>query len=136
MSEFHVRIVQVGDLQKHPNADSLSIADVEGYPVIVKTGDFKPGDLAVYIPVDAIVPDNETFAFLGGHRRIKARRLRGIFSMGLMMPASILGAEVLAVGTNVQEALGIEKYDPEAGVGFGAVLSEDMEPDPGFLPKF
>lgn len=136
MSEFHVRVVQVGDIQKHPNADNLSTLDVEGYPVIIKTGDFKPGDLAVYIPIDAIVPETEAFAFLGGHRRIKARRLRGIFSMGLLMPASILGAEVPPVGTNVQEALGIEKYDPETSGGFETPLGENMEPDPGFLPKF
>jgi len=134
MSEFHVRVVQVGDITKHPNADTLSIADIEGYPVIVRTGEFAPGDRAIYIPVDAIVPDTPPFAFLAGHRRIKAKKLRGVFSMGLLQPMSLLGGATPEVGTNVQAELGIEKYDPEAGIG--AVLGEDMEPDPGFLPKF
>lgn len=135
MSEFHVRVVRVGDVTKHPNADTLSIADVEGYPVIVRTGEFTTGDLAIYIPVDAIVPDTPPFAFLAGHRRIKAKKLRGVFSMGLLQPMSLLGGATPEVGTNVQAELGIEKYDPETALG-GSALGEDMEPDPGFLPKF
>ena len=57
MSEFHVQVVQVGPVTKHPNADSLSCSEVDGYPVIFRTGDYVEGDRAVYVPVDAIVPD-------------------------------------------------------------------------------
>lgn len=138
MSEFHVRVVRVGDIEKHPNADTLSITNVDDYPVILRTGDFKPGDLAIYIPIDAIVPETEPFAFLAGHRRIKAKKLRGVFSMGLLIPPpASLPTEKVEVGTNVQAELGIEKYDPEAGFsGEAKALGEEMETDPGFLPKF
>lgn len=137
MSEFHVRVVRVGDIEKHPNADTLSITKVDDYPVIIRTGDFKPGDLAVYVPIDSVIPkDSVTFAFLGDMRRIKAKKLRGIFSMGLLVPPPAdLPPERLEVGTNVQAEFGIEKYDPEVGFA-GAVLGGDNEKDPGFLPVY
>ena len=122
MSEFHVRVVQVGPIEKHPNADTLSITEIDGgYPVIIRTGEFKEGDRAVYIPVDSIVPDTEQWAFLKGNRRIKAKKLRGVFSMGMLasIPPDPVGGMGFGgfkipreVGDNVQELMGIEKYEP------------------------
>lgn len=110
MTEFKVEVVRVGQLEKHPNADSLSITRVHGgYPVIVRTEDWKTGDLGVYVPVDALVPtDAPEFAFLGTSNRIKAKRLRGVFSMGLLVPARPYMQE----GEDVQNLLGVEKYIP------------------------
>lgn len=109
MSEFHIEVVRIGEVTKHPNADSLSMTMVHGgYPVLFKTGDYSTGDLATYIPIDAIVPDTEVWSFLGSSRRIRAKRLRGVFSMGLLAAAPIGAAE----GDDVQERLGITKYDP------------------------
>ena len=106
MSEFHVERVTVGDIVKHSNADTLGITQVKGgYPVIVKLGDFKPGDTAVYVPVDAIVDGNRPeFSFLGVGKkhRIKARKLRGVFSMGLLVKTDKKPKE-----------LGVEKYTPD-----------------------
>lgn len=83
MSEFQVRVVQVGAIEKHPNADALSMTVVDGYPVLLRTGDFREGDRAVYVPIDAVVPaDDHRWVFLGEHRRVRAKRLRGIFSIG------------------------------------------------------
>lgn len=118
MSEFQIEVVQLGPIRKHENADSLSITDVYGgYPCIIKTGTFNEGDKAVYIPVDALVPvAHPDFAFLSkeaksdGFARIKARRLRGTFSMGLLIPAP----EGTKVGENLQEFYGIKKYLPPA----------------------
>lgn len=114
MTEFHVEVVRIGAVEKHPNADTLSITKVHGgYPVLFKTGEFKTGDLAVYIPVDSIVPATEEWAWLGARdkdRRIKAKRLRGIFSMGLLTKAP----EGARVGQDVAKQLGITKYDADA----------------------
>jgi tRNA-binding EMAP/Myf-like protein len=117
MSEFKVEVVRLQEITKHPGADKLSITTIhDGYPCIIKTGDFKPGDLAVYIPVDALVPvSRPEFAFLDEGKskaqyRIKARRLRGIFSMGLLIPAP----EGAKEGDDLQVHFGIEKYLPEA----------------------
>lgn len=110
MSEFQVEVVQLGKIGKHPNADTLSITQVMGaYPVIFRTGDFEPGGKAVYVPVDSIVPeDDQRWTFLGGHTRIRAKKLRGIFSMGILTEADASWA----VGQNVQRELRITKYEP------------------------
>lgn len=142
MSDFKVEIVRVGKIGKHPNADSLSITHVYDYPVIIKTDNLKEGDLAVYIPVDAVVPDTEPFKFLKGHLRIKARKLRGIFSMGLLMSCQSLREQTnwdpynvssSFLGCDVAAQLGITKYeqpvDPKTTCG-------DADKDTGVMPKY
>jgi RNA ligase (TIGR02306 family) len=116
VSEFHVEVVEIGRIEPHPNADSLSITYVHGgYPCVVKTGAFEEGDLAAYIPVDTTVPVYDPrFAFLAktadafGRARIRALKLRGTFSMGLLVPAS----HDWALGADVKAVLGVERYEP------------------------
>lgn len=116
MSEFHVEVVRVGPLEKHPNADTLMLTKVRDYPVIVKQGDFLEGDLAVYVPVDSVVPlSDPRWAFLQGHGRIKAKKLRGVFSMGLLtaaLPGAVEGQDVAAL-------MGITKYEPPEPLQIG-----------------
>lgn len=130
MSEHKVEVVRVGDVIKHENADTLGIVHVWGYTAIVRLGDFKQGDLAVYVEPDYVVPDEPEYAFLKGHRRIKARRLRGVWSQGLLLHA----APDMAEGDNVMERLRVEHYEPpqpgEPGV---RGVDPDMElPHPSF----
>lgn len=133
MSEFKVEVVKVGPLEKHPNADTLSITKVFDYPVIVKTGDIQEGDLAFYIPVDAVVPtDRPDFAFLAGDNekktvRIKAKKLRGVFSMGLLIKANADAA----YGGDWAPVLGITKYEEPEKFVHG-----EAEKDPGIMPKY
>jgi RNA ligase (TIGR02306 family) len=117
MSEFRVQVVQIGKVGKHPNADTLSITQVlGGYPVIFRTGEYNPGDKAVYVPVDALVPeDDPRWEFLAGHARIRAKRLRGIFSMGLLTQAD----PTWEIGQIVQDELGIQKYEAPILAGGG-----------------
>jgi RNA ligase (TIGR02306 family) len=117
VSEFRVEVIQIGKVGKHPNADTLSITQVlGGYPCIFRTGEYEPGDKAVYVPVDAVVPETDPrWEFLGKHTRIRAKRLRGIFSMGLLTQAD----PSWPVGMNVQEQLGILKYEPPLMIGGG-----------------
>jgi tRNA-binding EMAP/Myf-like protein len=127
MSEFKVEVVRVGPIRKHPNADTLSITDVHGgYPCIIRTGEFREGGLAVYVPITAVVPaDDERWAFLGAHREIEAKRLRGVFSMGLLTkadPSWELGRDVAA------ELRIVRAEAPEP--------TEGNEADPGLLPVY
>lgn len=117
MTEFRVEVVRIIQVRKHENADNLSITDVHGgYPCIFRTGDFQEGQLAVYIPVDALVPVAKPyFKFLDTGKgrefeRVKAKRLRGVFSMGLLIPAPHGAAE----GDDLRSALGVEKWEPPA----------------------
>jgi len=101
-------------LEPHTNADSLSLVMIGDFQCVVRTSDWKDGDLAVYIPPDSIVPDTDMFAFLGGNRRIKARRLRGEWSVGLLVPAPADAK----LGDDYMEKLGIEHYEPPIGGSF------------------
>jgi RNA ligase (TIGR02306 family) len=115
MSEFHIVVVKLGKIDKLENSDNLAITMVmEGYPCIVKLGEYKEGDLAVYCPIDSLVPlESPYFSFLSEniekkYFRVKAIKKRGTFSMGLLVPADPLWKE----GKDVQELLGIKKWEP------------------------
>ena len=117
-------------LEPHPNADSLSVVRVfDGYTVCVRTADWVGRELGAYIPPDSVVPDTPEFAFLDGHRRIKVRRLRGIISMGLLVPAP----EGSGVGDDVAGLLGVTHYDPPLPISTGG---ETIKPPPGYRPAF
>jgi RNA ligase (TIGR02306 family) len=128
-STHRVEVVPVR-LEPHPNADSLSVVRVfDGYTVCIRTADWIGRELGAYIPPDSVVPDTEQFAFLDGHRRIKVRRLRGIISMGLLIPAP----EGSAIGDDVAELLGVTHYDPPLPISTGG---EAIKPPPGYRPAF
>lgn len=117
MSDFHVVVVEINNVGKHPNADTLSLCHVNGnYQVIFRTEDFKEGDKAVYITPDALVPvSNPLFAFLEkdakeGYARIKAKKLRQIFSHGMLVACTDPTWEV---GRDVRTELGVDKYEPQ-----------------------
>jgi RNA ligase (TIGR02306 family) len=112
MSIFSVPVVRVGAVSRHPNADTLSLTEVRGCPVVLRTGSFVEGDLAVYVPVDAVVDTTvPELAFLAAEgktsTRIRAKRLRGTFSMGLLVPAPADAAE----GDDLAERLRIAKWE-------------------------
>lgn len=137
MSEFHVEVVRIGKVEKHPNADSLSITRIhDGYPVCFRTADFKEGDLAIYVPVDAVAPDQPEWEFLGPglrNHRIRAKRLRGIFSMGLLHPAPAGAKE----GDDVAEAMGFRRYEDvvdEANQYKGASKTDGLQVPAPKLP--
>ena len=134
MSTHRVEVVPI-ELDPHPNADSLSLVHVFGYTCCVKTSDWIGKTLAAYIPVDSVVPDKLEYAFLSGHRRIKARRLRGIYSEGLLMPAP----EGAKVGDDVTEAMGVTFYNPDTFKESGCVsTAADTAPEPPgpIAPKY
>lgn len=116
MTEIKAKVVEF-ELQKHPNADLLSIAHIKdtGWQCVVKTDQFPSACVGVYLPIDSMVPtDREVFTFLDkkGNKepfRIKTVRLRGALSQGLLMPAP----EGSQVGDDLTEALGITKYEQQ-----------------------
>lgn len=142
MSEFHVNVVRLGEIKPLDNSDFLSITEVYGaggYPCIVKRGEYKLGDLAVYVPVDSIVDAiRPEFAFLAqpGKKtdvRIVAKRLRGTFSMGLVIPA----ADGMQENDEVAERLGVTKWEPPPpAFRTGPRTGGLDETDPGLMPTY
>jgi RNA ligase (TIGR02306 family) len=108
VSTHKVEVIRIADIERHPNADRLGIVRVYGFTAIVALGEYKPGDLAVYIEPDYVVPDTEQFAFLQGKTRIRAKKLRGVWSQGLLIKAPTGAKE----GDCVMQQLGITRYEP------------------------
>tara|TARA_R110000851_G_scaffold6029_5_gene24559 strand:- start:2999 stop:3997 length:999 start_codon:yes stop_codon:yes gene_type:complete len=116
MSEHKVEIVPV-TLTKHPNADALSIINIQGYTVCARTEDWQGVYHAAYIEPDYEVPlDNPLFSFLQkpgktkAFERIRVKKLRGVISQGLLVPAP----KGTKIGDNVMEQLGVRRWDPPA----------------------
>jgi RNA ligase (TIGR02306 family) len=125
------RVLSVSPIE---NADRIERLQVLGWTLVSGKGNFKPQDLCVYLEIDCVPPDTETFDFLwqpapkedeNGNRivapksprpdsfRLRSKRLRGVLSQGLALPVSILPPDCVPVeGLDVTEILGITKYEP------------------------
>jgi len=118
----------------HPNADSLSIMEIMGYEVALRSDDWEDGQLAVHIPPDYWVPDTYPFQFLKPTstkwQRTRTKKFRGRYSYGFLIP---LPEELnLQVGDNAMEALGIIRYEAPENT-----FSGDNESAPeGIYPKY
>ena len=107
MADFEAKVYKL-TIEEHPNADVLEIARVGDYRSIVGKGQFKTGDLGVYIPEQAVCPEwvLERLGLVGrlagkAKNRVKAIKLRGIFSQGLIYPVELLkGAVETNTGPN------------------------------------
>ena len=116
MSTHTASVVRLEKVYKHPNADSLDVVEIGGWSCRTRLGDFKPGDLGVFVEPDTLVPvDEQEFAFLAqvaevkdGKARIKAKRLRGIASFGLLIHARPGWEE----GHDAWGDLRLEHYEP------------------------
>lgn len=124
MSTFEVRVYPV-EIHPHGNADSLEIAQIQGYKSIVGKGQYRDGDLVAYIPEDAVVPEDvlremNLHGKLAGSakNRVKAIRLRGVISQGICYPAKPEWEE----GQVVTEQLGITKYEPPIPTNLGGAV--------------
>lgn len=169
MSQFECPIVHVTVIP-HENADSLEIAQVGGYLCVVRKGQFTSGDLAVYIPEQSVIPDwllktlglwdklkNKGALSGGAGNRVRAMKLRGALSQGLLMgfvpdgdgkrcclpkrekhfePGchDCLTAFVdLKEGQCLAEYLGVTKYEPIVPVHMaGRALGADLDSTIGY----
>jgi RNA ligase (TIGR02306 family) len=123
------KFVEVDEVRPIEGADAIEAVVVGGWTVVCKKGEFKVGDSAVYIEVDAMLPmDDKRFEFLKErgvrtyegreYHRLKTVRLRGQISQGLLLPIDSFGLEVL-FGTpyrdhpvlSLTQMLKILKYD-------------------------
>ena len=144
MSSHTCDVVRV-KLEKHPNADRLSLVKVFGWTCAVRTEDWKDGDHAAFIPPDSLVDTRRSeFAFLAnwpgksradGWARITAQKLRGVVSYGLLVPTK------LELGMDAAGDLGVIHYEPpEYGSGgksrpYRAGDTERGQPDQ-FVPVY
>lgn len=128
-----VNIVRIGPVTVHPNADKLELTQVGGYQMVIGKGQFKEGDLAVFVQPDCVVPQTDPFKFIWqdhvgidgkvpeSRRRVIPRRFRKEWSEGLLMPITDFANDsslyATAVewkeGKDVAADLGITRYVEE-----------------------
>lgn len=143
-ANHQAKVVRIESIRVHTNADTLELVDIPDtdYQVVVKKGEFKVGDLGVYIQPDSIVPQTEPFRFIWEgqigidgvvpekRRRITVRKFRKEYSEGLLLPLSAFSEgegtlfryegeiynedfiPLVEAGTDVSEFLNITHYNP------------------------
>lgn len=93
-------IVKVDDIKPIEGRDRVECAVVNGWTIMVRKDQFKPGDLGIYFEIDSQVPAKEPFLFLEQkHYKIKTQKYKTPFgqfwSQGLLMSAEDFGWEKL-----------------------------------------
>lgn len=125
----------------HPNADALELAQVGLYRAVVAKGAYRSGEFAIYIPEQAVLPE-ELIAELGltgrlagaTANRVRAVRLRGELSQGIVCrPAALAGTDLARAAADDEDfaaRLGIVKWVPPVPVS----MSGEVESAPDLLP--
>lgn len=85
-------VVRVDDVKPIPGRDRVECAVVGGWTIMVRKGDFRPGDLGIYFEIDSQVPAKKPFEFLESkHYKIKTQKYKTpegqFWSQGLLMTA-------------------------------------------------
>lgn len=137
MSQVIADVTTIESIFPHPNpeVERLEIARAFGFDCIVPKGKYKIGDVVLYVGPNMQLPVTVSDAwgvtkYLGRNGRVKAIRLKGAVSQGLLVdpPTGV------SVGDNVAEMLGITKYEPPPeGVSRKTGKFSNALPD---LPEF
>jgi RNA ligase (TIGR02306 family) len=138
------RIVQVGEINPIVGADAIEVASVGGWKVVVKKGEYRTGDLAVYCEIDSWIP-HDIAPFLSKGQvpreyngvkgeRLKTVRLRKQISQGLLLPRQIVLDKVAEIhlDMDVTELLGIQKWEAPIAANMVGIVRGNF---PSFIPK-
>lgn len=132
-------------------ADAIEVAVVGGWKVVVKKGEYQPGDLAVYCEIDSWIP-HELAPFLSKGQepreynqvkgeRLRTIKLRGQLSQGLLLPMSVIASahgvnyyppDAYQEDTDVTDELGIQKWDAPIPAQLSGQVRGNF---PSFIPK-
>jgi len=127
-------------------ADSIELAKIDGWQVVVKKGEFKENDPCVYVEIDSILdPENPEFLFMQNRRfRVRTIKLRGQLSQGIAFSVCILPFNYIhddseftkgepyryyVEGEDVTDILKITKYEPNIPANLSGKIK-------GYFPTF
>jgi RNA ligase (TIGR02306 family) len=137
-----IRVIK--EIRPIEGADMIELAIVDGWQVVVaKDVGHQAGDWVVYCEIDSFLPVKEEFEFLrkssykkmGDQEgfRLKTIKLKGQVSQGLILPIRALPiGEVVKMGQDVTEMLGIIKYEPQIPAELAGKVKGGF---PSFIPK-
>ena len=159
MSRALVTLQKIKDIHPIENADSLEVATVLGWNVVVRKDEFKVNDLVCFFEVDSFLPIHPVFSFMekSGRKtqivngetregyRLRTVKLRGTISQGLILSISDFLKLIPAVsntvlsdlgltgeGAEVTDLLGIVKYEPPIHSSLSGLVKG---PFPSFIEK-
>jgi RNA ligase (TIGR02306 family) len=107
-------IEKVAAIFPHPNAEKLEFVQVLGYRCLVTKDTYMVGEWVILIQPDTVLPDVEWSALYRkfSKTRVKAMRLRGEWSFGIVEKLSLLPSDIEVVeGKEISDLLGITKYE-------------------------
>ena len=111
--------VKVTNITPINGADRVELAHVNGWQVMVKKGEYKIGDLAVYFEIDSKLPETEPFEFMSKYKyRVKTQKfIKGsVLSQGLIMTPVELGLKDVKEGDFLTDKLGVTYYEAEDNI--------------------
>ena len=119
MSKLHVEICRIESINPIEGADRIVSATIKGWNCIIGKDQHKVGELVIFIPPDAVIPDelieSQKLSYLKGANRIRTIKLKGTISQGLVLPFNVLNPKGYATdyreGDDVAKELGITKYE-------------------------
>jgi len=133
-----------------PDADAIEVATVGGWRVVIKKGEFAPGDLAVYCEIDSWIPhaiapflskgtEPRVYNDVAGER-LRTVKLRGQVSQGLLLPVTVMNPRMNELGEHLDNAegfdcsewLNIQKWEAPIPA---QLAGEVRGMFPGFIPK-
>lgn len=123
------KVVRIDAINPIEGADQIEVAQIGGWKVVVKKGEYTAGSLTVYCEIDSFIPHSiAPFLTKPGQfpkvynevegQRLRTIKLRGQISQGLLLPMSVRCSDGLVVGAlftegdDVTEFLGIQKWEP------------------------
>lgn len=142
-----VTVETITALTPIPNADAIDAASVRGWTVVVRKGEFTPGQSVLFFEIDSALPlADPRFAFLAARgtktldagtdaerqvHRLTTARLRGVYSQGLVLALTDFPEVAAALGDGVDPnlpgaahdwaaLLGVAKYEPPIPLSWAA----------------
>jgi RNA ligase (TIGR02306 family) len=117
MTDRLATVERIKGVIHHPNADKLDIVKVLGYDAIVGRDQFHEDEMVVFVQPDSILPTDKEWAtpFLKYTRngRVRAARLRGEWSMGIVLQMPTADEVKYAEeGEDLTTFYGLTKFEP------------------------
>ena len=112
-------IQKIESISDIAGAERVQSAQILGWQVVIRKGEFKINDKCVFFQIDSILPKTTWSEFLVDKDRpdkplrLKTRKMRGCLSQGLALPLSMVGVDG-KIGEDLTEKLSVIKYDPAA----------------------
>ena len=137
-------IAKVEKVDAIKGSETLEVAKILGWTVVVKKDAYKANDLVVYFTLGA-VPDGSNPAFdhlkVKGHmKQLKSKKVKGGLSQGAIMPLDTLktyGVDPASVqvGQDVSGPMKVRKGVSEEEADVYAKDLPEQEPFPTFIPR-